>query len=824
MIIIEATASGTPGYTQMYLKDAATDNWPTIYNDETWYDSGTSVTYYYMFEDTYSSVAVSGVGLNVSSVKIARYGNLKTTEYTSNNDLGGWAASVVLNEYDVSYSAGTGIWIAATASGTPEYTLMYLKDAATDGWPTIYYDETWYDSGTQVVYRYTFEMPYTSIAISGAGLIINSVTTFDYLPPVYDVTLNTNGGTIAEGSELTTYEYTVGATLPTAVTKEGYTFAGWYDNEELTGNAVTEIATTSTGSVEYWAKWTPVTVKVTIDDQSATTATVPASFDIAYDAEFTDLTTVAAKTGYTLVGYFTEKNGKGTKVYDVAGEPCVDASAFTSATTLYAYWVAYDYVLSLKSNGGTVDSAYTTVGGNVGDTITLPTAKEITKDNYTFKGWYDNADCTGTAVTTVKIEKAGTGTFYALWEPDTYEVTLNVNEGTLKGDDVTSYTYGTAVTLPTATKKGNAFGGWFAKSDCTGDEVKEISATASGDITLYAKWTPYNKNGKLGTGTSTDYTYTNTLTMSDSSWWTDYVIEIDELLGTIKAEDVDYITFSADHEFQVGYNDAEGTWSQPKITTAVDLKNVLLAPMTDDEGELHEFYMMAGLSVNDGKDYVLTWTVHKKGEPVSTKEIVAESEDGEAAPAVTVDATADVDVDSIVKDAGVSGDDVKVVIGSKVITKDDIADEDLKLMEEALAKIGSDATLSNTSLYSIDLTVQAGTQKVTVTETSKEIAVAIEIQAEEGVELTDKYDYYILRIHTDKDGKKTCDILPATVEEVDGVKYAKVSTDKFSTYALVYVAKATDNSVGDTLPYAIACFVLSGVCAFFVIKRRRVTE
>ena len=70
----------------------------------------------------------------------------------------------------------------------------------------------------------------------------------------YTVTLNTNGGTINNGN-VTEYTYGVGATLPTDVTRTGYTFKGWYDNENLTGSPVTAIGDTETGNKEYWAKW-----------------------------------------------------------------------------------------------------------------------------------------------------------------------------------------------------------------------------------------------------------------------------------------------------------------------------------------------------------------------------------------------------------------------------------------------------------------------------------------------------------------------------------------------------------------------------------------
>ena len=70
----------------------------------------------------------------------------------------------------------------------------------------------------------------------------------------FNVTLNATGGTINSGN-LTGYTYGEGATLPTDVTRAGYTFAGWYDNEALTGDPVTEIANNATGDKTFWAKW-----------------------------------------------------------------------------------------------------------------------------------------------------------------------------------------------------------------------------------------------------------------------------------------------------------------------------------------------------------------------------------------------------------------------------------------------------------------------------------------------------------------------------------------------------------------------------------------
>ena len=109
--------------------------------------------------------------------------------------------------------------------------------------------------------------------------------TVQWTAPTYTVTLHTNGGTINSGN-VTSYTYGVGATLPTDVTRTGYTFKGWYYNENLTGSPVTAISNTETGNKEYWAKWEinqyTVTVKpengeadITITQDYGTPITAP---------------------------------------------------------------------------------------------------------------------------------------------------------------------------------------------------------------------------------------------------------------------------------------------------------------------------------------------------------------------------------------------------------------------------------------------------------------------------------------------------------------------------------------------------------------------
>ena len=111
---------------------------------------------------------------------------------------------------------------------------------------------------------------------------------------VYTVTLNTNNGTINSG-DVTSYTYGIGATLPTDVTRSGYTFGGWYDNEALSGDPVTAISADATGDQTYWAKWTakqtpPPTIPPTVSEET---------IDAIADAEPGETVTVDLSSGDT---------------------------------------------------------------------------------------------------------------------------------------------------------------------------------------------------------------------------------------------------------------------------------------------------------------------------------------------------------------------------------------------------------------------------------------------------------------------------------------------------------------------------------------------
>ncbi len=93
-----------------------------------------------------------------------------------------------------------------------------------------------------------------TVPYHGAPILENTTLYVKWVPAAYKVTYA--GTDLPEGS----YNSESGLTLPTPV-KEGYTFDGWYLTEDLSGDAVTEIATGTTGDITVYAKWTQIPVE-----------------------------------------------------------------------------------------------------------------------------------------------------------------------------------------------------------------------------------------------------------------------------------------------------------------------------------------------------------------------------------------------------------------------------------------------------------------------------------------------------------------------------------------------------------------------------------
>lgn len=143
-----------------------------------------------------------------------------------------------------------------------------------------------------------------------------------------------------------------------ATAAQGYSFASWHDNDPTCNNSAAGTKSdgwatskkNGNGTVfKYYAKFTPNSYTITLDNQSATTAGTT-SISVTFDANtnLTSAISIPTKTGKVFDGYYTATNGNGTKIIDGNGNVLANAGTYTDASTnwvyanhitLYANWV-----------------------------------------------------------------------------------------------------------------------------------------------------------------------------------------------------------------------------------------------------------------------------------------------------------------------------------------------------------------------------------------------------------------------------------------------------------------------------------------------------
>ena len=214
---------------------------------------------------------------------------------------------------------------------------------------------------------------------------------------------------------------------------------------------------------------------------------------------------VISRTGYIFDGWYTAASG-GTKIFNVDGTLVASVSGYSDSSkkwikydsnvTVYAHWISNNFGVNLHSqyantagttkvyyilntprtvNGVTCyyysDSALSTCLPN-GYSITVPT-----KAGYTFGGYYTGTGGSGTQYvnasgnfvnnlytktpSSINTSYSTEVTLYAKWTPNNYTLTFNANGGSVSTTTKT-VTYGNTYTdLPTPTRAGYTFGGWY---------------------------------------------------------------------------------------------------------------------------------------------------------------------------------------------------------------------------------------------------------------------------------------------------------------------------------------------------------------------------
>jgi uncharacterized repeat protein (TIGR02543 family) len=152
---------------------------------------------------------------------------------------------------------------------------------------------------------------------------------------------------------------------------------------------------------------------------------------------------------------------------------------YTTDTTIHAQWTAI-HTITFNPQGGTVSptSAQTGAGGRL---ESLPTP---TRTGWNFAGWF--TDTTGDEQVTVDHVFSANSTIHARWSAVPIVVTFNANGGEVSPASATVGTNGQLANLPTPTREGFAFNGWF--TEATGGETVSANHVYAANTVIFAQW------------------------------------------------------------------------------------------------------------------------------------------------------------------------------------------------------------------------------------------------------------------------------------------------------------------------------------------------
>ena len=222
------------------------------------------------------------------------------------------------------------------------------------------------------------------------------------------------GGFVAGSTVPETFTPGTQTTLPgkADIVRYGYVFAGWYDNEELTGEPITVIGEEVAGDVVLYAKWDEMFYYITIPESVVMTDdnfSVGMTCEGFYTGDYVNVA-VESENNWVLkngnqeipyklstqaesdelesgdeIAVFTQ-SGAQTLYYDLEEEGKY-AGEYTDKLTFRTRFVGAEHTLSFVTNGGSqVEALHLRAGSKM---TGLPVPE---KDDYVFIAWcYDEA-------------------------------------------------------------------------------------------------------------------------------------------------------------------------------------------------------------------------------------------------------------------------------------------------------------------------------------------------------------------------------------------------------------------------------------------------
>lgn len=151
--------------------------------------------------------------------------------------------------------------------------------------------------------------------------------------------------------------------------------------------------------------------------------------------------------------------------------------------TYKAQWLKMEYTLQFKTGGGTTIEP---IKGNYGDKINAP--ENPTRKGYIFKNWSENGKKVDNLPTTMPAESH---IYTAIWERKTYQITYDLNGGSMKSGEKNPTTYNVDTTvfkLKNPVRAGYTFTGWSGTQITGVSDNVSVKQGSTDNRTYKANW------------------------------------------------------------------------------------------------------------------------------------------------------------------------------------------------------------------------------------------------------------------------------------------------------------------------------------------------
>ena len=292
----------------------------------------------------------------------------------------------------------------------------------------------------------------------------------------YTIEYDLDGGTLAKPNPST---YTIRSNIITLNNPEkiGNIFAGWELAETGEISNIVSIESGSIGNKKYIAHWInePYTIEYDLNG-----GTLEKENPGIYKIDTEDiLLNNPTKYGYEFIGW-TGSNGKTPEINVKINKGSTEDKSFVANYKLIDYKILYDL------NGGALERTNP-------ETYTIDTGDILLnnpiKSGYEFTGWSLNDSDELNKSVIISKGSSGDRNYVAHFEPISYRIEYDLNDGTLENDNPTSYTIESdEIVLNNPSKVGYTFIGWTGSNGKTPELNVRISKGSINDKNYTANW------------------------------------------------------------------------------------------------------------------------------------------------------------------------------------------------------------------------------------------------------------------------------------------------------------------------------------------------